>query len=299
MPNRTKSNPFHISPQYWKVSFTMSAEAGPIAENAFGGVALAVSAFATDDDTWLFELLCGEIPDMTEINQRLLVLSALCEEPTPKAVVQEIAAQDWLRQVARNFPPLTIGRFYVHGAHVDAPLATGRIPILVDAGAAFGSGEHGTTSCCLEALDWLEKQRNFRNILDMGCGSGILAIAAAKLWKTHVLAVDIDAVAVRVTRENAKLNRVTSLITAAESDGYQSEKIPRAKPFDLIISNILARPLIKFAPDLKQSLAKDGIAILSGLLTSQEAQVRSAHMAQGLKLKKRFVNGDWCTLVLQ
>jgi ribosomal protein L11 methyltransferase len=169
----------------------------------------------------------------------------------------------------------------------------------VDAGAAFGSGEHGTTHCCLEALDWLSKKRNFRKILDMGCGSGILAIAAAKLWKTEVIAVDIDPVAVRVTVDNVQINRETTRVSAAVSDGYAGDKVKKGGPYELIVSNILARPLIAFAPDLARNLMPEGYAVLSGLLTSQESQVLSAHVMQGLKLEKRFVNKEWCTLVLK
>jgi ribosomal protein L11 methyltransferase len=218
--------------------------------------------------------------------------------PTPKPQVQQVVQQDWLKQVAKSFPPMAIGRFYVHGAHV-VSVPPGSLSIQVDAGAAFGSGEHGTTHCCLEALDWLGKKRDFDHILDMGCGSGILAIAAAKLWRSEVLAVDIDPVAVEVTQKNVTINRMQAHVAAAVSDGYASERIKRAGSFELILSNILARPLVAFAPDLARHLAPNGVAVLSGLLTSQETQVRSAHAMQGLKLEKRFVSGDWCTLVMQ
>jgi ribosomal protein L11 methyltransferase len=133
----------------------------------------------------------------------------------------------------------------------------------------------------------------------MGCGSGILAIAAAKLWRTDVLAVDIDPIAVRVTETNARINREQTRVAASVSDGYSSERVKKAAPFDLIVSNILARPLIAFAPDLEAHLSDDGYAVLSGLLTSQEKQVMSAHQMQGLKLEKRFVHQEWCTLVLR
>jgi len=301
MPSRSKGNPFAQSPEYWKVVFMIPSDAAGTAEEAFNDISLAVSGFETDEANhiWTFELLCGEVPDMTDIHRRLLVLSTLHNVPMPEVTMQKVEQQDWLANVARSFPPLSIGRFYVHGSHVETPPPAGSIPIQVDAGAAFGSGEHGTTSCCLEALDWLAKKRSFKKILDMGCGSGILAIAAAKLWKTSVLAVDIDPVAVRVTQDNVLTNREKQWVTAAVSDGYDCEKIKRGGPFNLIVSNILARPLIAFAPDLERHLAADGVAVLSGLLTSQETQVLSAHLMQGLKLEKRFVNKEWCTLLLK
>lgn len=294
-------NPFAQSPQYWRVVFEVHADAAGTAEEAFNDVALAVSGFETDEANhiWTFELLCGDAPDMEDIRRRLLLLSALHGVAMPLPQLHKVEQVDWLAQVARSFPPLSIGRFYVYGSHVEEAPPAGSIPIRVDAGAAFGSGEHGTTRCCLEALDWLSRKRQFRTLLDMGCGSGILAIAAAKLWKTHVLAVDIDPVAVRVTQENAQINREATRVLAAVSDGYGGDRVKKAAPYELIVSNILARPLIAFAPDLTRHLADGGYAVLSGLLVSQEQQVLSAHVMQGLKMEKRFVHEDWCTLVLQ
>ncbi len=298
---RGKGNPFGQPSCYWKVSFLLPQAAIATAEQGFDGIAIAVSGFEVNEKSkiWSFELLCEQMPDMTEIRRRLLVISALFDIPTPIPDVQQVQHQDWLAAVKRSFPPMTIGRFYVHGEHNRQSIPHGVIPIQVDAGAAFGSGEHGTTSCCLEALDWLSRKYDFKRILDMGCGSGILAIAAAKLWKTDVLATDIDAIAVRVTGDNARINKVSSQVTALVSDGYSNERIRRAGPFDLIVSNILARPLVAFAPDLKAHLAPGGIAVLSGLLTSQETMVARAHRAQRLSLAKRFTDGEWCTLVLE
>jgi len=297
----SKSNPFAQSPEYWRITFTIPSEAAGTAEEAFNDFALAVSGFETDEANkiWTFELLCGESPDMEDVGRRLMLLSALHNVPLPVPDVQKVVQEDWLAKVARDFPPLSIGRFYVHGSHVKDTPPAGSIPIQVEAGAAFGSGEHGTTSCCLEALDWLAKKRSCKKILDMGCGSGILAIAAAKLWKTDVLAADIDPVAVRVTDENTRINREQTRVKAVVSDGYNHDAIKRGGRFDLIVANILARPLIAFAPDLAKHLADDGVAVLSGLLTSQESQVLKAHQMQGLNLEKRFVQREWCTLVLR
>ncbi len=303
MINNNK-NPFAQSEFYWQVKFTILADAAGTADDSFEDIALVVSGFETDEanGVWTFELLFQEMPDMEEIKRRLIVISALHKVPLPEATCQKLEQQDWLSQVARNFPPLTIGRFYIHGSHVEETPAPGAIAIQVDAGAAFGSGEHGTTRCCLEAMDWLARSRDFSHILDMGCGSGVLAIAAAKLWRTNVLAVDIDPVAVRVTHDNARDNREQGRVEAAESDGYASERVKRAGDngqYELIISNILARPLVKFAPDLYKHLQPGGFAILSGLLASQETMVKSAHIMQGLKFKKRFIYEQWCTLVLE
>ncbi|MDE3015622.1 MAG: 50S ribosomal protein L11 methyltransferase [Pseudomonadota bacterium] len=292
MTPRSKANPFAQSPQQWKVTFALPSS---LREEVFDDLAMAVSCFESPEG-FTVELLCDGKPDMEEIKRRL---STFSNGAAPQAKAERFEQKDWLAEVARGFPPLFIGRFYLHGSHVTNAPPPGSIPIRVDAGAAFGSGEHGTTRTCLEALDWLSRRRSFRNILDMGCGSGVLAIAAAKLWNAEVLAADIDAVAVRVAQENARINRMQASVTSVASDGYAGDRIRRAAPFDLVLSNILARPLIAFAPDLARNLAKGGMAVLSGLLASQEKEVLAAHRMQGLALKKRFVQDDWHTLLLE
>lgn len=291
------NNPFAQSARHWQLVFVIPSVAAGTADNAFDDIALSVAGFETDEKNrlWTFEILFGGKPDMEEIKRRLLLISALHDVALPTLQLKELEQQDWLKAVAQSFPPFSIGRFYIHGAHVKEPPPAGSISIQIDAGAAFGSGEHGTTGTCLEALDWLARKYDFKNVLDMGCGSGILAIAAAKLWNAEVLAADIDDVAVRVTKDNARINRAR--LEALVSDGYAGERIKRGAPYDLIVSNILARPLVKFAPQLKRHLRGGGVAVLSGLLASQEAQVKSAHLAQGLTFQRRFASGDWRTLV--
>lgn len=294
-------NPFAQSEHYWKVLFTLGGAAAGTAQESFDDVALSVAGFEIDEQThlWSFELLFDQMPDMEEIKRRLMVLAGLHGVEMPKPQLVPYEQQDWLSLVARDFPPLTIGRFFVHGSHVIPPENGSQITIQIDAGAAFGSGEHGTTGGCLQALDTLAKERSFSHVLDMGCGSGILAIAAAKLWNAPVLAADIDPVAVQVTKDNIAINQMQRQVQAVVSDGYDSAVIKRAGAFDLIIANILARPLVAFAPKLARKLAPGGVAVLSGLLLSQETMVRTAHRLQGLRLKERIVAGEWCTLVLE
>lgn len=300
MKKMFEKNPFAQSAIYWQVLFVLPASAVGTAEEAFSNIATSVANFETDEENsiWTFELIFSEKPDEQEINRRLLVISSLHNIEKPEIKLEQLMQSDWLSQVAQDFPPLSIGRFFVHGAHVKESPRAGSISIQVDAGAAFGSGEHGTTRCCLEALEWLSKSRKFSNVLDMGAGSGILAIAAAKLWKSEILAVDLDPVSVQVTGENNKINHVHQFIKTGISDGYSAMQVKRSMPYDLIISNILARPLVAFAPHLKQNLANGGVAVLSGLLCSQEKHVIAAHRAHGLCLKRKFTYQDWCTLVI-
>jgi len=211
-----------------------------------------------------------------------------------------VPAGGWLARSYQGFPEQLIGnRFAIRGTHITAPRASGRITIVLDAGLAFGTGEHGSTRGCLLALERLAKARRPLNILDLGTGSGVLAIAGAKIWGRSVLATDIDARAVRVANENARLNGVAPLVRARRADGWESPLLRRHAPYDLVFANILARPLVAMAHQLAAHLAPGGIAILAGLLDRQACWVMSAHRRHGLALKARTRDGDWATLVLE
>ncbi|MGE0754510.1 MAG: 50S ribosomal protein L11 methyltransferase [Alphaproteobacteria bacterium] len=294
-----KLNPFAQSRYYWVVRMALPGNMINEADDKFSDIALAVSSFEVDEklNKWNMELLFDHAPDMAEVKRRLIILCSLYNITQPEMHTEKLAQQDWLANVARDFPPIRLNRLYVHGAHCRQDIPTGVIPVQVDAGAAFGSGEHGTTKCCLMALEYLAKQRHCANVLDMGCGSGILAIAAAKLWRSHVVASDIDPIAVRVTQENARINRVTQHMTMLVSNGYAHPAIRRAAPYELIISNILAKPLVYLAKQVPQHLAPGGQVVLSGLLATQERYVAEAYAQHHLFVKKRFIDAGWCTLV--
>lgn len=294
-------NPFAQVAQYYQLMFMLPQSAAEQIEHSFDDVALAASAFEMDESNhiWKCELLFDAPPDMAEIIRRVALLATLAGVKSPAISTSIIEQQDWLSLVARNFPPLIIERFFVHGSHVDEIPPIGSIPIQVEAGAAFGSGEHGTTRTCLQGLAWIAKRANPQRILDMGTGSGILAIGAAKLWNAEILAVDIDPIAVQVTADNVKINRECNAIKTGVSDGYKSAIVKRFGKCDVVIANILARPLVNFAPSLAKTLTHGGYCILSGLLAEQEEMVFAAHRAQGLKRATRFYHEGWCTLVLQ
>lgn len=295
------NNPFAQSAHYFQVAFDLPQAVVEHVEQAFDDIALSASAFEIDEASarWRCELLFAQSPDMAEITRRVALLAIMANFKTPHITCHNIAQQDWLSLVARNFPPLSIGQFFIHGSHVTELPPASSLPIQVEAGAAFGSGEHGTTRTCLEALLWLHKRRKIQKILDVGTGSGILAIAAAKLWNAKILAVDIDPVAIAVTRDNIIINKEKNSISCAVSDGYKSMEVKRFGKCDLIIANILARPLVSFAPYLARSLENGGYCILSGLLAEQKNMVLAAHLKQGIKLKKRFHCQGWCTLLLE
>ncbi len=257
---------------------------------AVGEQCEAVSVFE-DTGGWRVEGLSRDKP-----NQALLEAALTLVAPALSVTLEKVPARDWLRENQAGFPPLSAGRFFIFGSHYRGTVPRAAIPILIDAATAFGTGEHATTRGCLLAMDLVSRRP--RSILDMGCGTGILAIAAAKRWHRPVLACDIDREAVRVTSINARRNHVAGPISAEVAPGYARRHIARRAPFDLVFANILARPLIAMAPDLARLLAPGGVAILSGLLARQAPAVLAAHRAQDLYLVSRIALEGWHTLVV-
>ena len=260
---------------------------------------LSVSAFedARRPDLWAIALIHRGEPDRAALLARLAPLA----EPWQIALdlkIGPIPSTDWLYRTAENFPAQRIGRFWVHGSHVSEPPPAGMVPIGLDAGQAFGSGEHDSTRGCLLALDRLAGRRRLKRVLDLGCGAGILAIAAAKCWPARVLAADNDPIAVAVAAGNAARNGVASRVRCLLSDGYGSAVLRRSGPFDLILANILAEPLCDMARDTARHLAPGGTAVLSGLLERQADRVNAAHRPWGLRLREQIGQGSWVTLVL-
>jgi ribosomal protein L11 methyltransferase len=208
-------------------------------------------------------------------------------------------ANGWLARTYASFPEQLIGRcFAVRGSHLAGPKTPNRITLTLDAGLAFGTGEHGSTRGCLVALETVARRRP-RRILDMGTGSGILAMAAARLLNRPVLATDIEPWAVRVAAENAELNGVAHRVQARLADGWRDPLVRVNGPYDLVFANILARPLCLMARDLALNLAPGGTAILAGLLANQARWVLSAHRAQGLRLERMLPQGPWTTIVVR
>ena len=208
-------------------------------------------------------------------------------------------AEGWLARTQASFPEQLVGRrFALQGTHLAPHVTPGRIALRLDAGVAFGSGEHGSTQGCLRALESVAHRRP-RYILDLGTGSGILAMAAAKLLRRPVLGTDIDPWSVRVARENARRNRLGRAIRFLRADGWTAPAIARMAPYDLVFANILARPLCAMAHDLARHLAPGGSTILAGLLNTQVRMVLAAHRRQGMRLERSFIEGHWATLVLR
>lgn len=301
MPNdNNDDNPFRVVDGYWQVRFIVPQRVVEYAENAFEDVGVSVSSFEADEDgtIWQVEVLMEDEPSAESVESRLSVMAALANCDIPTFEKAWLSQRDWVSEVQKSFPPISVGNYYIYGSHsADVP-PKNSIAIQIDAGQAFGSGEHETTSGCLEAFADLSLRYQFRNLLDMGCGSGILAIAMAKTWKQPVIAADIDPIAVDVTAENIEKNGESKLMRACVSDGYLNPMVKENAPYDLIVANILAKPLVELAQSLVASLAPRGVVILSGLLGRQEDMVVQAHEACGLKLEKVYPRNGWHTLVM-
>jgi ribosomal protein L11 methyltransferase len=279
-------------PPLWKASVQITksetADVSAAIELASSPQAVLISEEPFED--WaVVEALYIERPDGD-------LLSRVIGKPVQVALLPDV---DWIKLSQEGLPPVRAGRFFVYGAHDAGTVPHGVIPIRIEAGMAFGTGHHETTALCLSVLSDLAKRRRYRNVLDLGCGTGLLAIGATKLWHRPVLASDIDAVAIEVTRENAVANEAGPLVRGAAADGMQHPAIAASAPFDLILANILAGPLTKLAPDICHALAPGGTLVLSGLLRWQENLVLSFYRAQGLILRQTRRQGSWSALVLE
>ena len=212
-------------------------------------------------------------------------------------IVAPMPQQDWVRQSLEGLAPVTAGRFFLHGSHDRHRRRPGGIALEIDAGTAFGTGHHGTTEGCLMALDRILKRRTPANILDVGCGTGVLATAAAKATGRAALASDIDPEAVKVTIANAALNGVKPQIGSFVAAGLSHPRIAGGGPYDLIFANILARPLVALSTGLSRSLTPGGDLILSGLTLEQMRWIEATYQSRGLSLAGRITRGNWATLV--
>ena len=222
---------------------------------------------------------------------------ALAAYPGLVVRTEALADADWLAMALSGLPPVRAGRFFVYGLHDLGHTPVNAVNLRIEAGAAFGTGHHGTTVGCLLAFDRLLKARRFERVLDVGCGTGVLAIAAARCGARRVVGTDIDPVSVRISRENAALNQVRARFVRADGLGHPA--VRAAGRYDLVFANILARPLVGLAQPIRGALRPGGLAILSGLLRSQERMVRAAYLARGFRLVTRLHRDAWATLVMQ
>ena len=251
----------------------------------------ALSSFE-EGKGWRMETIAEAKPRVAEVRAALKPFGIT-------AVIDKVPQKNWVLESRKGLPPLKAGPFFIHGEHDRDKRPKRGIALEIDAGMAFGTGRHETTMGCLKALLRLKKTHKFKRPLDVGTGTGILAFGAWHLFGVPVIAGDNDKDAVRVAKENAVINGLKKHVRIVASDGYKAKTIRDHAPYDLITANILANPLIALAPALARNLARNGRAVLSGLMRDQEKDVLAAHRDQGLELDFRLRLGQWSVLVLK
>lgn len=291
-----------VTPSTHRASFAIGDEHAAkrvvdvLTEIFFDGEA-AVAAFERPDGRWDVTVHFAEAPEQTLLRE--LVTNAASAEIASTLAFDTVEARDWVKASLEDLVPVPAGRFVVHGAHDRERVAPNKLAIEIEAALAFGTGHHGTTRGCLLLLDHVLKAYRPRRVLDLGTGTGVLGIAAAKALKISVLASDIDAPSVKVARENARLNETGHLVQAIRATGFSAPDFSRRGPFDLVLANILANPLRQLATPMARHLAPGALVILSGLLTHQAPAVIAAYRARGLVPQKHLRIEGWSSLLLR
>jgi len=255
--------------------------------------ALTFSILEEDEDRGLWRI--DAFPTLDD--EPAAIQSVLARFPALTVTREVLADADWLAMALSGLPPVRAGRFFVYGAHDRGLAPPSTVNLRIEAGAAFGTGHHGTTVGCLLAFDRLLKRRRFPRVLDVGCGTGVLAIAAARTGSSVAMGTDIDRVSVRIANENAALNRAGARFVHAAGLDHPAVRGPA--PYDLVFANILAPPLVALSGPIGRALRPGGLAILSGLLRTQERRVLAAYLSKGFTLERRLHRDAWATLVVR
>jgi ribosomal protein L11 methyltransferase len=258
---------------------------------------VAVAAYERTHGRWDISVHFTAPPDKTSIRE--LVALAAGDEIARHITFDSVEPKDWVAASLEDLVPVPAGRFVVHGAHDRARIAANRLGIEIEAALAFGTGHHGTTRGCLLLVDQVLRSHGPRRVLDLGTGTGVLAIAAAKALRQRVLASDIDPVSVRVARDNARLNGAGNLVEAICASGFSAPQFAARGPFDLVLANILANPLRQMATPMAAHLAPSALVILSGLLPHQAQGVIASYRARGLILRRQLIIDGWSSLLMQ
>jgi ribosomal protein L11 methyltransferase len=291
-----------LTPSTHRANFAIGGEVAArrvvdlLNESFFEGQA-AIAAFERPDGRWDITVHFAEAPDETSIRE--LVGIAAGNDVAQAITFDIVEAKDWVKATLEELVPVRAGRFIVHGSHDRAKVPPNKLGIEIEAALAFGTGHHGTTRGCLLLLDQVLKARRPRRVLDLGTGTGVLAIAAAKALHGAVLASDIDPASVQVSRDNARLNEVGNLVQTIRASGFSAPPFKAHGPFDLVLANILANPLRQLATPMARHLAPSASVILSGLLPHQASGVIAAYRARGLVLLRHVKIEGWSSLLMR
>ncbi len=267
-----------------------------LTESFFEGQAV-IAAFEGPGGRWEITMHFAEAPDWASIRE--LVRLAAGDDIAQGITFDTVDAKDWVKATLEELVPVRAGRFIVHGQHDRSNVPPNKLGIEIEAALAFGTGHHGTTRGCLLLLDSVLKAYYPRRVLDLGTGSGVLAIAAAKALRRPVLASDIDPLSVKVARDNARLNGTGDLVETIRATGFSAPQFAASGPFDLVLANILANPLRQMATPMARHLASSALVILSGLLPHQAQSVIAAYRARGLVLEREIQIEGWSSLLMR
>ena len=283
-------------PEIWRIRLTADTVTAK-------GYAEALEAFCPTV-SWVdtYEEGVVEVEGILEEEpNRAAVMAALmaAHQPVPPVEIELLPPLDWLQMSYQSFPPKTLGRYWIHGSHIQERHPAGLWPLMIDAATAFGSGEHPTTAGCLGAIERIYKRQKFVNVLDMGTGSGILAIAAVRAGRSRMTAIDIDPESIRVTRNHARGNKILPHFRLQAGAGYKTPLVHQNAPYDLILCNILARPLCQMSAEAGRVIKQGGTIILAGLLNTQARMVINAYRRQGFALVKQVKKEEWSILEMR
>jgi ribosomal protein L11 methyltransferase len=261
------------------------------ADDVLEGVTYSILEEDEDRDVWRIDAFPTTEAEDAQLQTVLAGYAEL------NVTVETLADADWLAMALSGLPPVRAGRFFIYGIHDRGQAPASTVNLRIEAGAAFGTGHHGTTVGCLIAYNDLLKSHRFNRVLDVGAGTGVLAIAASKTGTKTAVGTDIDPISVRISNENATLNQ--SRARFVHANGLNHRKVRQDAPYDLVFANILARPLVSLSMPIRGALKPGGLVILSGLLRTQERFVKAAYLSHGFRLVRRIHRDAWCTLVMQ
>lgn len=283
----------------WQLEFELPRTSPDACQGMLGEIFETLLIFESEDkSSWAIKIIMTVEPN-EDTKQQIFNTTDMFGIARPAIEIIKLPEKDWLAENRKDFPAMTISGFFIHGSHLPSTNDDTLIPIQVDASLAFGTGEHATTRGCLETIAALEEPAPGASILDLGCGTAILAIAMAKLWNREIWASDIDEDSAMMAWQNCVDNHVSNMVHTLHSNGFQHPIFEEKTPFSLIVANILAQPLCDLAPEMRKNIANDGKIILSGLLVEQKDLVQKTYEENGFALISEKIIGEWATLLFK
>jgi ribosomal protein L11 methyltransferase len=286
----------------WQISIATTHTLAKGLSEALEPCMEVVTVFEEEGDPTLWTLrgICTQEPSFIDIEETVRLFAEGLGCKMPSLQIEQLPDRDWVAENRRSFPAFTCGPFYIYSSCVENPAWGDLIPLKIDASTAFGTGRHGTTAGCLELIGELHAQGiDMQTALDLGCGTGILGLAMARLFQREVLVNDNDPEATEKARLNAEINGLSSLVTVYTADGFDHPMLQKKSPYDLIVANILADPLIQLAPQMVAHVKPGGYIILSGILQEQAPKVCKAYVSLGMSCFKELLKQEWSTLLLR